>query len=155
MRKFILTLCLSVLMFGGEKGFLIDKKEHDLTCGLKPYKYPRWSSEISLSNNKKIHFVSVKCMMLFYYKNSTWHDLGVNGKEDIKSLKVQDFNTLNTLSAKDAYYVFGSKKVGPKGDDLIPFSNKKDADDFMKLNGGSRVLMFKDFKVNLFDYLNL
>lgn len=156
MKKIVLIiLFLSVTLFGQQKGFHADKKEHDLTCGLQPYKYPRWTSEIELSNGKKLHFVSVKCMMLFYYKNSKWHDLGVKGKEDIKTLKVQDYESLHVVNAKDGFYVFGSKITSPKGDDLIPFSTKKEAEDFMKKSGGSKILRYKDFKVNLFDYLNL
>lgn len=155
MKKIVLIAFLAVALFAEQKGFHADKKEYDLTCGLKPYKYPRWTSEIELSNNKKLHFVGVKCMMLFYYKNSKWNDLGVSGKDDIKSLRVQDFNSLHVLDAKSAYYVFGSSKTSPKGDDLVPFATEKEAKKFIEENGGNKILRFKDFKLNLFDYLNL
>lgn len=154
MRKMIMILFLASSLFA-QKGFEVDKKEHDLMCGLEPYQYPRWVSEIEFKNGKKIHFVSVKCMMLFFYKNSKWDDLGVKNKDDIKSLRVQDYNSLHVIDAKKAYFVFGSKRVSPKGDDLIPFENEEVAKTFMQKSGGKKILMFQDFKLNLFDYLNL
>lgn len=156
MKKILLvTLLLVGSLFAGQKGFVADKSEHDMICGLQPYKYPKWMTEIELSNAKKIHFVSVKCMMLFYYKNSKWHDLGVKGKEDMTALRVQDYNTLDVLDAKDAYYVFGSRRISPKGDDLIPFATEKSAKEFMEVDGGKRIMRFDEFKLNLMDYLNL
>lgn len=134
----------------------VNKENRDLICGIEPYKHPKWATEIELINDKKLQFVSVKCMMLFYYKNSKWDDLGDFGdKEPIKTLSVQDFESLKVVDAKKAYYVFGSKVVGPKGDDLIPFEHKAAAENFMKTNGGSKILTWDDFKLNLFDFLNL
>lgn len=155
MRKIVVAILFVATSLFAQKGFLVDKKEHDMTCGLKPYQYPKWITQIEFKNGKKVHFVSVKCMMLFYYKNSKWDDLGVKSKEDIKSLNVQDYNSLHVINAKDAYYVFGSRRISPKGDDLIPFESKEMAKAFMKKDGGTKILRFKDFKVGLFEYLNL
>ncbi len=137
-------------------GLVADKDERDLMCSLKPYENPRWISEIELSNEKKLHFVSVKCMMLFYYKNAKWDDLGLHGvKNPIKKLKVQDYDSSKVVDAKKAFYVYGGHIMGPKGDDLVPFETEKDAINFMKKNGGHKILTWKDFKLNLFDLLNL
>ena len=140
-------------------GMVADKKERDLMCGMQPYKNPRWMSEIELSNDKKLHFASVKCMMLFYYKNDKWHDLGLaNPKErqdHIKELRVQDYGSLKVIDAKKAFYVYGGHIMSPKGDDLVPFEYEKDAENFIKENGGNRILTWKHFKLNLFDLLNL
>jgi hypothetical protein len=137
-------------------GMEATKKERDLMCGIQPYKNPRWMSEIEFSNGKKLHSVSVKCMMLFYYKNDKWDDLGIkDSKNAIKELRVQDYNSLKVIDAKKAYYVFGSHIMGPKGDDLVPFEYEKDAQNFMKENGGHKILTWKHFKLNLFDLLNL
>ncbi len=138
------------------EGIVADKSERDLICGLQPYKNPQWVTEIELRNEKKLHFISVKCMMLFYYKNDKWDDLGLLGTKDpIVALKVQDFNSLKVIDAKKAYYVFGSHVMSSKGDDLIPFEYEKDAENFMKENGGRKILTWDDFKLNLFDLLNL
>ena len=45
--------------------------------------------------------------------------------------------------------------MSPKGDDLVPFQYEKDAQNFIKENGGNKILTWKDFKLNLFDLLNL
>ncbi len=152
----------------------VSKDERDNICGLQPYKYPRWMSEIELINGKKLHFASVKCMMLFYFKNDRWSDLGI--KDDkfklkdgqvlahlrpqkreayIKAMRVTDYKTTRTIDAKKAYYVFGSRVISPIGDDLVPFQYEADAKEFIKEFGGSKILRFSDFKLNLFDLLNL
>ncbi len=164
MKKFVYGLLISVMFLTNiyGDGIVADKNETDLICGMKPYKYPRWMSEIELINGKKLHFSSVKCMMLFYYKNDKWNDLGVkdpkdkkNRDENIKVLRVQDYGNLKVIDAKKAFYVYGSHLMSPKGDDLVPFQYEKDAQNFMKENGGHKVLTWKHFKLNLFDLLNL
>ena len=163
MIKLILAVLMSISfsMAIHADGIVADKNETDLICGMKPYKYPRWMSEIELINGKKLHFASVKCMMLFYYKNDKWHDLGLQrpkdkkSKENIKALRVQDYGTLRVIDAKKAFYVYGSRLMSPKGDDLVPFQYEKDAQNFMKENGGHKVLTWEHFKLNLFDLLNL
>ncbi len=156
--KFVwIGLVAAILMTtASAEKIVADKSERDLICGLQPYKNPKWVTEIELRNEKKLHFISVKCMMLFYYKNDKWDDLGLLGTKDpIVSLRVQDFNSLKVIDAKKAYYVFGSHIMSSKGDDLIPFEYKKDAENFMKENGGRKLLTWDDFKLNLFDLLNL
>jgi len=103
MKKMIILVAVFTAFVLQADGLVADKKEHDLICGIQPYKHPRWMSEIELTNGKKLHFVSVKCMMLFYYKNSKWHDLGYDKrptKEDdfIKELRVQDYKSLKVLN---------------------------------------------------------
>jgi hypothetical protein len=159
MKKIVILMSMVFLFVLQADGMVADKNERDLICGIQPYKNPKWMSEIELINGKKLHFVSVKCMMIFYYKNTKWHDLGITEDpskiEPIKALRVQDYNTLKVIDAKKAYYVFGSHIMGPKGDDLIPFQYEKDAENFMKENGGHKILTWKNFKLNLFDLLNL
>ena len=158
-----IVLFIMVLMIGLQaNGLVADKNERDLICGMQPYKNPKWMTEIELVNDKKLHFASVKCMMLFYYKNDKWHDLGVKAPKErkdradnIKELRVQDYNSLKVIDAKKAFYVYGSHIMSPKGDDLVPFQYEKDAQNWMKENGGNKILTWKQFKLNLFDLLNL
>ncbi len=162
MRKILILLTVLFAFTLHADGLVADKNERDLICGIQPYKDPKWMSEIELINGKKLHFVSVKCMMLFYYKNDKWHDLGLKAPKEkkdrdanIKALRVQDFNSLKVVDAKKAFYVFGSHVMSPKGDDLVPFKYEKDAQNFMKDKGGHKILTWKHFKLNLFDLLNL
>jgi len=160
MKKIIVLLAVLTAFVLQADGLVVDKKEHDLICGIQPYKNPRWMSELELTNGKKLHFASVKCMMLFYYKNTKWHDLGYDkmptkDNDFVKELRVQDYKSLKVVDAKEAYYVYGSHLMSPKGDDLVPFKYEKDAENFSKQNGGHKVLTWKNFKLNLFDLLNL
>ncbi len=152
----VLIVMIFVTSASAKESMYASKDERDLACSLKPYKNPKWMSQIELINEKKLHFISVKCMMSFYYKNSKWDDLGIKDeKEPIKALKIQDFNTLEIVDAKEAFYVYGSHIMGPKGDDLIPFKSEKDAINFSKDNGGKKILIWKDFKHNLFKLLSM
>ena len=160
MRR-ILTIVMAIAftMSLQAEGMVASTDERDLMCEMQPYKNPRWMSEIELTNGKKLHFVSVKCMMLFYYKNDKWDDLELKAPkekfEHIKELRIQDYNTLKIVDAKKAYYVYGSHIMSPKGDDLVPFKYEKDAQNYIKENGGNKILTWKQFKLNLFDLLNL
>ena len=158
MMKYILVIAVLVTSLYAES-MVASKDERDLMCGMQPYKHPRWMSEIELSNDKKLHFASVKCMMLFYYKNDKWDDLGLKEPkekfEHIKALRIQDYNSLKIIDAKKAFYVYGGHIMSPKGDDLVPFQYEKDAENFIKENGGNKILTWKDFKLDLFDLLNL
>ena len=155
-----IILMMAVFLSGlYAEGMVASKDERDLMCGMQPYKHPRWMSEIELTNGKKLHFASVKCMMLFYYKNDKWDDFGLElpkeKYEHIKELRIQDYNTLKIIDAKKAFYVYGGHIMSPKGDDLVPFQYEKDAQNFVKKNGGNKILTWKEFKLNLFDLLNL
>ncbi|HIP02993.1 MAG TPA: hypothetical protein EYH01_09395 [Campylobacterales bacterium] len=161
--KIFLTIIMTIVFAISvqAEGMVADKKERDLICGMLPSKNPKWMTEIELSNDKKLHFASVKCMMLFYYKNDKWDDLGLKAPKPeeraaiFKALRVQDFNNLKVIDAKKAFYVFGAHIMSPKGDDLVPFQYEKDAENYMKENGGKKILTWKQFKLNLFDLLNL
>lgn len=159
MKKLLLILAIgfSFSLFGGEKlsEIVPTKEEKDIICSLEPYKMPEFATQVEFKNGKKLTFSCLKCMMIFYYKNTNWEEFGAKSVEDIKYLKATDYKTHKTIDVSKGYFVYGSTLMGPKGDDLIPFEYEADAKEFMKDKSGKRIMTFADFKLKLFDYLNM
>ena len=52
------------------------------------------------------------------------------------------------IDAMKAFYVYGGDAVGPHGGAIIPFSDIKNADAYVKEDGG-RVVMFDDVTMDM------
>jgi nitrous oxide reductase accessory protein NosL len=94
-------------------------------------KYPKWAA-IMVIDNKHKYFDGVKDMMKYYFFDADFpYD-----RAKIKKMKVTNYYTLKAIDAKRAYYVYDSKVYGPMGRELIPFSTKKEALNFIRDHGG-------------------
>jgi nitrous oxide reductase accessory protein NosL len=69
--------------------------------------------------------------------------------EDIASIYVTDYYSLELTDGPQAWYVVGSDVYGPMGKELIPFVKESDARGFMKDHKGKSLLRFKDVSVEL------
>jgi len=108
-------------------------------CGMFVSKYPKWVALIEVEG-KKNYFDGVKDMMKFYIFDADFpYD-----RAKISSFLVSDFYTLNRVDAKKAFYVIGSDVFGPMGDELIPFSSQKAAQNFMMDHAGRKIVSFED-----------
>jgi len=95
-------------------------------------KYPKWAA-VMVVNNKHYYFDGVKDMMKFYFFDANFpYD-----RSKIQKMKVTNYYTLKAIDAKSAFYVYDSKQYGPMGRELIPFSSKSEALNFIKDHGGS------------------
>ena len=103
-------------------------------CGMYMYNYPTWISRIKYKKDKIYNFDGIKCMFKFYFQN----------KNGIKNILVQDYYTLKTINAKDAFFVVGSDVYGPMGYELVPFKDKKSAKSFSLEHKGTEVLTFDE-----------
>jgi nitrous oxide reductase accessory protein NosL len=122
-------------------------------------KHPKFEAEILLKNGKKIRFASVKSMMNFFYHPEKYpgHGVGPRGKE-IDRLIVRDYLDGTPVEAEKAWYVFGSRLVGPHGDDLIPLSSRTRAELFVRRHGGTRIMDYKELRskgFGLIKYLDM
>jgi len=122
-------------------------------------KHPKFEAEIRLKNGKTIRFASVKSMMNFFYHPEKYPGYGVSPRgEEIDKLYVRDFLDGTKLPAAKAWYVFGSRLVGPHGDDLIPLSSKTRAELFVQRYGGTRILSYDELRqkgFGLIKYLDM
>jgi len=154
MKKIIvaLLLCFEMVLAGGIS--LLDQNASDPSYQMPLKQYPKWICEAKLKNGKTIQFISVKSMMQVYQHQ----DYFIKNKvlpDKIETLYVQDFISGNRVEASRAVYVFGSKIVGPHGDDLVPFVSDQNAKLFMMKNGGTKILPFAKLSKGLVRYLDM
>jgi len=114
------------------KKLTVTKDEKCQVCGMYLHYYPTWVSQINYPNNETYKFDGIKDMMKFYFNN----------KEGIVDILVQDYYSLKTLNAREAFFVIGSDVTGPMGYELIAFSDKKKAMSFSLEHKGKKVLSF-------------
>ncbi len=110
--------------------------------------------EATLKNGKTAYFISPKSMMMVYLHQDYFkkHKLL---EDDIKTLYVHDYLTGEKLEASKALYVFGSRIIGPHGDDLIPVSSETKAKIFEAKYGGHKVLPYTKIDQGLIRYLDM
>jgi nitrous oxide reductase accessory protein NosL len=157
MRKvilFLLGLVLSV-SFLNAGDLKVPKDARDPLFHWNVNKYGNLVCMIELKNGKKAYFSSVKSMMDFYYRPWFYVEYGAKTAKDIKKMVVQDYLTGKTVDAKKALYVFGSRLIGPKGDDLIPFADEASLKMFEAKYGGTKVLPFSRISKGLIKYLDM
>jgi hypothetical protein len=159
MKKTVAALLLCVSLGFAQEAFnskimLLDKNATDLVYRLPLDKYAKWLCEAEFKNGKKMQFVSVKSMMQVYQHQDYFLKRNLIPTH-IKKLYVQDFLTGKIVDAKKAVYVFGSKVVGPHGDDLIPFASEESAKLFMMKHGGTKILPFERLNKGLIKYLDM
>ena len=130
--------------------YLVNKKSHNHSqiavpngskcpvCGMFVYKYPKWVALMEI-NGKKYYFDGVKDMLKYYFFDGDFK----YDRKKISKMEVTNYYTLKAINAKDAYYVYDSKKYGPMGRELIPFNTLKEAKSFIADHGGELV-RFKD-----------
>jgi len=133
---------------------LIDNNASDPVYILPLKKYPKWLTEAKLKSGKTIQFVSVKSMMTVYFHQAYFKKHKFLDS-NITKIYIQDYLSGKKSNAKNAVYVFGSRIIGPHGDDLIPFSNESSAKIFMIKNGGTKLLPFSKISKGLIRYLDM
>jgi nitrous oxide reductase accessory protein NosL len=122
----------------------VPKKVKCPVCGMFVVKYPKWVALIDV-DGKNYYFDGVKDMMKFYIFDVDFpYD-----RKTITQIKVTDFYTLQSLDAKQAFYVIGSDVFGPMGNELIPFRTKKAAENFMSDHRGEKIIRFYEISPEL------
>ncbi len=154
MRKYLLFFILfSGLIFAGEIK-LLDQNASDPVYQMPLSKYSKWLCEARLKNGKTVQFISVKSMMQVYLHQEYFVKHKVLD-DKIGKIYVQDFINGKKVDATKAVYVFGSRTVGPHGDDLIPFGSEDNAKLFEMKNGGTKILPFEKLSKGLIRYLDM
>ncbi|MEA2073228.1 MAG: nitrous oxide reductase accessory protein NosL [Campylobacterota bacterium] len=112
----------------------VTKKDKCQVCGMHTHHYPTWVTRIKYPKGETYNFDGAKCMFKFYFNNV----------EGITEVLVQDYYTLETLEARDSYFVVGSDVYGPMGHELIAFKDEKSAKTFSLEHKGKEVLFFDE-----------
>jgi nitrous oxide reductase accessory protein NosL len=142
-RLFWILLLVAPLLVASETGWGDTPNKLDPTYRMPVDKYPKFEAQIVLKNGKTIRFCCPKSMLHFYFKPYHYPEYGVEDPSAIDRMLVTDYLDGKKIDAKKAWYVFGSRLVGPHGDDLIPLATKTRAELFVKRYGGSRIMDFE------------
>ena len=161
LKKIINTILITSTIFTISTSANSDKKIMDFNKEtvteirkLKVYKNPAWASKIEFSNKKFAYFSSPKSMFEFYFTKFKWEKYGVKTIDDLENIYVTDFKTHEIIDAKKAYYVYGSRKISPAGDDLASFKTLQSAQNFSDNENGKRVFRFSEVSNGLIRLLN-
>lgn len=111
------------------------EKDSCTVCGMYPASYPKQNCQIWAMDGTTLHFCSTQCMVNFNASPSKY----VKKQTKTKMSWVTLFSDGIYESAIGAYYVVGSQVNGPMGKEAIPFKIKKNAEEFVKTNGGKIV----------------
>lgn len=152
MIKKILIIALAVGALFGAK-MEITKDATCLIRKIKIYQAPEWAATIQVRSGEIIYFSTPKSMFEFYFEPSHWPEYQVKQNDDMR-INVTDYDTLEKISAREAFYVYGSQKISPAGDDLPAFSSREKAEKFAKQYDGRRVLDFSQVTNGLINLLN-
>lgn len=122
-------------------------------CGMFVAKYPNWLAQIHYADLSQTRFFDgMKDLMVFYFHPERYGGLP---RDAIKEIFVQDYYSLNWLTAGDAFYVIGSDIYGPMGHELIPFITRAAAESFSKDHHGKDILTFDEITPALIESLRV
>ena len=111
-------------------------------CGMYPYRTPQWTAQIVFNDQSASSFDSP--VDLFRFLNNMALFDKQHKPADIGAIWVADYGTKAWVDAKKAFYVMGSKALGPMNDPNLPaFATREAADTHVKAQGG-KVLVFGD-----------
>ena len=109
-------------------------------CGMYPYRTPQWMAQIVFNDQTASTFDSPVDMFRFLNNMIVFdkqHKLA-----DVGAIWVADYGTKAWVDAKKAFYVIGSKALGPMNDPNLPaFATREAADAHIKAQGG-KLLQF-------------
>ena len=119
----------------------IDQHEKCPVCGMFVVKYEQWLTQIVNGTKDPLVFDGVKDMMAYYFNAERY-----GGSADLSNAEiwVRNYYTLEYIDGREALYVVGSDVLGPMGEELIPFSTPKEAENFKKDHQGSAILSFEE-----------
>ncbi|MBE0497172.1 MAG: nitrous oxide reductase accessory protein NosL [Campylobacterales bacterium] len=124
----------------------------DLMCPIKAVPveaYEKWLGYIQYNDNSVQAVSSPKYAFNFFHTEALKHFAG------IYKLYMTDFKTGKLIDASEAYYVFGSRVMSVGGDDIIPFAEEADAQDFLEANSGKKIYRFDRMDKNFINYLDM
>ena len=155
MKTLLMAVLMALTLFGNEVAEEVVVNEKDPVYILDIDKYPKFSTEMILKNGSPIRFCSVKAMMNFYFHPEKYPEYGVENRSEIDKMYVKDYLDGTKVDARKAWYVFGSRIIGPHGDDLIPFKSRTNAELFVKKYGGTRIMNADAITYGLIHYLDM
>lgn len=146
----ILTLCLLLGMSCASVMAApvdpVDPDQRCAVCGMMVVKYNPWITQIHASGEAAVMFDGVKDMMAYYFNPTAY---GGGGDMSTAEVWVKDYYTLKYFDGREAFYVVGSDVMGPMGEELVPFSSRAAAENFLTDHKGREVLRFNGIEAEM------
>lgn len=121
-------------------------------CGMYPYRTPQWTAQIVFNDQSASSFDSPVDLFRFLGNMALFDKQ--HKAADIGAIYVADYNTKTLSDAKKAFFVLGSRALGPMNDPNLPaFATRDAADAFVKAQGG-KVLAFGEVTRDVIKSLN-
>jgi nitrous oxide reductase accessory protein NosL len=144
----ITLIAASSMAWGADQKFVKPSpKDKCPVCGMFVAKYPDFAAQFIFKDGSYALFDGTKDMFKYYFNLKKYAPSKT--LEEISSVYVTDYYSLEPIDGITAWYVEGSDTFGPMGKELIPFSKESDARGFMKDHKGKSLLRFKDVHAEL------
>jgi len=108
-------------------------------CGMFVGKYPQWLSQTRLSDGTVAAFDGIKDLAAYAFSPQ---EFGAAPGAVVVDIAVRDYYSQAWTDGRKALYVLGSDILGPMGHELIPFSSRAAAENFMRDHHGHEILDF-------------
>lgn len=109
-------------------------------CGMFVGQPSAWLAAIRFRDGHTVYFDGMKDLFKYYF-DLPRYDSG-RSTNDVQSVQVTDYYSVETVDGYRAWYVIGSDVLGPMGHELIPFTSEQAAGEFLRDHRGKRVLDF-------------
>jgi copper chaperone NosL len=143
----IILFAVSLVWAVERKPIKLSPKDKCPVCGMFVAKYPDFVAQVIFKDGSYAVFDGAKDMFKYYFDLKKYAP--AKRVEDIVSIYVTDYYSLEPTDGLTAWYVVGSDVFGPMGKELIPFAKETDARGFMKDHKGKSLLRFNDVHVEL------
>ena len=152
MKRFTAAILIALFAtspaWGADQEFVKPSpKDKCPVCGMFSAKYPDFVAQVIFQDGSYDVFDGAKDMFKYYFNLKKYAP--AKRVDDIASIYVTDYYSLEPIDGLTAWYVGGSDVFGPMGKELIPFSKESDARGFMKDHKGKSLLRFKDVHAEL------
>lgn len=108
-------------------------------CGMFVGKYPMWLSQARLSDGTVVAFDGIKDLAAYTFSPQ---EFGAAPGAVVVDIAVRDYYSQAWMDGRKAFFVLGSDILGPMGHELIPFSSRAAAENFVKDHHGKEILDF-------------
>lgn len=116
-------------------------------CGMFVSRHPDWLTVLEFSDRESLYFCSPKDAFKFLHFPERY--LPQVHRRSITAWHLKDYYTLSFIDGTKAFYVTGSRVLGPMGKDLIPLADAEDAAEFMHDHAGEALWRFDEIAPQL------
>jgi nitrous oxide reductase accessory protein NosL len=147
---FLMCTVQGSIAAGPKAGEGLNEKSRCPVCGMFVEKYPQWLAQINMSNGHAEFFDGVKDMLAYYFSPGQY---GAAAGDTVEEVFVKDYYKQEWIDGRKAVYVLGSDVYGPMGHELIPFSDRAAAENFLKDHHGKKIFSFAEITPEIIESL--